>query len=83
MKSDLASHFREKGQRQSANTVNELPLAQRGAIIGSMTVERAGVLIVRDDRLALIERYRDGRHFWAIPGGGVKPGEALYRHRAS
>ena len=42
-----------------------------------MTTERAGVLIIRGDRLALIERRRQGRHYWVIPGGGVEPGEAV------
>ena len=39
--------------------------------------ERAGVLIIRNGRVALIERHTQGRRFWAIPGGGVKPGETV------
>ena len=42
-----------------------------------MTIERAGVLIIHGDRLALIERLRHGRRYWVIPGGGVEPGEAV------
>jgi 8-oxo-dGTP diphosphatase len=40
-------------------------------------IERAGVLVFREGKLALIERHRQGRHFWAIPGGGVKAGETV------
>src|SRR5580692_11613609 len=40
-----------------------------------MESERAGVLVVRDGNLALIERLWRGRHYWAVPGGCVEPGE--------
>ena len=44
---------------------------------------RARVIIIRDDTIALIERYRAGRHYYVFPGGGVEPGEtdrqALFR----
>lgn len=49
--------------------------AATGAIIGSVTIERAGVLIIRRGRIALIERQRQGRRYWVIPGGGIEPGE--------
>ena len=39
--------------------------------------ERAGVVIVRNGRLALIERHRAGQHYFAIPGGGVEKGETI------
>ena len=42
-----------------------------------MTIERAGVLIIRSGRLALIERHWQGRRYWVIPGGGVEPGESV------
>lgn len=32
---------------------------------------RAGVVLVEDDKVALIERYRDGKHYFVFPGGGV------------
>jgi 8-oxo-dGTP pyrophosphatase MutT (NUDIX family) len=38
-------------------------------------VERAGVLVVSRDRLALIERARDDSQYWVIPGGGIETGE--------
>lgn len=42
-----------------------------------MKVERAGVLIIRGGRLALIERQWNGGRYWVIPGGGVEPGETV------
>jgi 8-oxo-dGTP pyrophosphatase MutT (NUDIX family) len=39
--------------------------------------ERAGVLVIRKGRVALIERHWQGRHYWAIPGGKVKSGETI------
>lgn len=38
--------------------------------------ERAGVLLVRNGRVALIERHRDGEHYYVAPGGGVELGES-------
>ena len=32
---------------------------------------------MRDGRLALIERYRDDQHYFAVPGGGVEKGETI------
>lgn len=32
-------------------------------------------LVVQDGRLILMERWRDGLHYFSIPGGGVEPGE--------
>ena len=42
---------------------------------------RAGVLLVEDDRVLLIERHRDGLHYFVCPGGGVEPGES-FEHAA-
>ena len=36
---------------------------------------RAGVVLIEDDKVALIERYRDGRHYYVFPGGGADEGE--------
>ena len=40
--------------------------------------DRAGVIVVIDGRLALIERVRTpgSAPYWVVPGGGVEPGEA-------
>ncbi|MDP6356737.1 MAG: NUDIX domain-containing protein [Planctomycetota bacterium] len=44
---------------------------------------RAGVIIIEAGRVALIERHRNGRHYFVVPGGGVETGEtsraAAYR----
>ena len=37
---------------------------------------RAGVVLIKDDKVALIERFRDGNHYFVFPGGGVDDGEA-------
>lgn len=36
---------------------------------------RAGIILIEADRLALMERHRQGRHYFAFPGGGVDEGE--------
>ncbi len=36
---------------------------------------RAGVILIEDNKLALIERYRANMHYFVIPGGGVDKGE--------
>lgn len=32
---------------------------------------RAGIVLIQDNRLALIERFRAGFHYYIFPGGGV------------
>jgi 8-oxo-dGTP diphosphatase len=36
---------------------------------------RAGIVLIEDNQLALIERYKQGRHYFSFPGGGVDEGE--------
>lgn len=36
---------------------------------------RAGIILIEDGKLALIERHKKGRHYFAFPGGGVDEGE--------
>ncbi len=36
---------------------------------------RSGVVLIEDGKVALIERYRDGAHYYVFPGGGVDEGE--------
>ena len=40
--------------------------------------DRAGVIVLIDGRLALIERVRTpgSSPYWVVPGGGVEPGES-------
>jgi 8-oxo-dGTP pyrophosphatase MutT (NUDIX family) len=40
-------------------------------------IDRAGVIVIRDGRIALIRRVRDGSEYWVVPGGGVEPGETI------
>ncbi len=37
---------------------------------------RARVLLLEADRLAVIERWRAGQHYYVLPGGGVESGES-------
>ena len=36
---------------------------------------RAGIVLIEDDKVSLIERFRDGNHYFVFPGGGVDEGE--------
>lgn len=43
-----------------------------------MTIrQRVTLLIMRDDKLLVIRRWRNGRAYLVIPGGGVEDGETL------
>ena len=37
--------------------------------------KRAGIILIHDGKLALMERHKQGRHYFAYPGGGVDDGE--------
>ena len=36
---------------------------------------RAAILLLQDDKVALIERHRAGLHYFTFPGGHIEPGE--------
>lgn len=36
---------------------------------------RAGIILIAEDKVALIERHRAGVHYYVFPGGGVDEGE--------
>ena len=36
---------------------------------------RAGIVLIEDNKVALIERHRAGLHYFVFPGGGVDEGE--------
>lgn len=36
---------------------------------------RAGVVLIENGKVALIERHRAGKHYYVFPGGGVDKGE--------
>lgn len=40
-----------------------------------MTRERAACIVLDRDLVLLMRRYRDGQHYYVIPGGGIEPGE--------
>jgi 8-oxo-dGTP diphosphatase len=37
---------------------------------------RSAAILIQNNSLALIERHRDGMHYFAFPGGGVDEGES-------
>jgi len=42
---------------------------------------RVGVILLRDDRILLVQHRKDDRTYWLVPGGGVRYGEDV-RHAA-
>ncbi|MBV6397283.1 MAG: RNA pyrophosphohydrolase [Anaerolineales bacterium] len=38
---------------------------------------RAVALLIQNDSIAVMERYRGGRHYFTFPGGGVDEGETV------
>lgn len=39
--------------------------------------KRVSLYFVEDGKLLLIYRFKDGRSFYVLPGGGVEPGETI------
>lgn len=37
---------------------------------------RAGIILIKENKLALIERHRGGLHYFIFPGGGMDEGES-------
>jgi 8-oxo-dGTP pyrophosphatase MutT (NUDIX family) len=37
---------------------------------------RAGIVLIKENKVALIERHRAGLHYFVFPGGGVDAGES-------
>ncbi len=37
---------------------------------------RSAIILIEDNQLALIERHRQGNHYFSFPGGGVDEGES-------
>lgn len=40
-----------------------------------MSRPTARVVIIEGNKIALLERHRQGRHYFVFPGGGIEPGE--------
>ena len=39
--------------------------------------DRTRLVIIKDGKIAAIERHRQGQHYWVLPGGGVAAGETI------
>jgi 8-oxo-dGTP diphosphatase len=37
---------------------------------------RSGIILIEENKLALIERHRAGNHYFTFPGGGIDQGES-------
>ncbi len=42
---------------------------------GSIRRRTGRAIVVHEDQVLLMERWRDGRHYYSIPGGGIEAGE--------
>lgn len=40
---------------------------------------RAGIVLIKESKVALMERYRGGLHYFIFPGGGVDESESVER----
>ncbi|MBF4588443.1 NUDIX domain-containing protein, partial [Curtobacterium sp. VKM Ac-2887] len=38
---------------------------------------RSAAVVIRGESLLVIDRLKDGRNYWVLPGGGVEEGESL------
>ena len=38
-------------------------------------MSRAGIILIQDHKIALIERHRAGSHYFVVPGGQIEAGE--------
>jgi len=57
--------------------VSEQTAAMRRVVASVRRPKRARVFVVTaGGYVALIERHRHGVHYWAVPGGGIEPGES-------
>lgn len=36
---------------------------------------RASAIVIKDDRILLIHRKKEGKEYWVFPGGGIEEGE--------
>jgi len=41
------------------------------------TNKRVGAIVIREDRILLIHRFKNGQEYWVLPGGGVEDDETL------
>ncbi len=41
------------------------------------TNKRVGAIIIKDSKILLIHRFKNGQEYWVLPGGGVEDNETL------
>lgn len=70
---DIGSTSRKLDDAEISRRLTEV-MDAAGARAG---LDRARVIVVRNGRVAAIERFRRGRQYWVMPGGGVEEGETI------
>jgi 8-oxo-dGTP diphosphatase len=40
-----------------------------------LSKDRAGAVIIKDNKILLFHRFKNGREYWCLPGGGIEEGE--------
>jgi len=41
------------------------------------TNKRVSAIIIKDSQVLLIHRFKEGKEYWVLPGGGVEEGESI------
>jgi 8-oxo-dGTP diphosphatase len=68
--------------RESASLLDPAQIAERLSAVmdaagAASGIDRARLAVIRNGRIAAIERFRAGQHYWVLPGGGVEEGETI------
>lgn len=48
----------------------------KGAWGKNLDFDRSTAFIIKDDKILLFHRFREGREYWAFPGGSIEKGES-------
>lgn len=70
MKRSIARRERQKKHKSRTVTTEWLSFLWKGIMR-----TRAGIILIENDKVALIERHRAGLDYYVFPGGGVDEGE--------
>ena len=47
----------------------------------TLVKDRVSAIIINDGKILLIHRFRDGKEYWVLPGGGVEQSESKRSQR--
>jgi 8-oxo-dGTP diphosphatase len=74
---DLSSMSTDDGVALSLDQITSRLTGVMNAAGAASGADRARIIVIRHGRLAAIERFRQGQHYWVLPGGGVEEGETI------